>query len=388
RPDLIADLSKGTSLPKVSVSSSSTRAVDRIPYAGTDLVASSEVVTEGRTSGFLNQTDTLASETWVLKDGSRVLAYSVSDGAWDHEVSFLGPTTFGTGVSSLILGRDDNGAFANKYLTGDDRIIGNAGPNILYGGNGNDRIEPGAGADTINGGAGTDTTVYRDLPRSDYHVTRLSNNTVLVATKDGTFDRNTGVENLEFVDGTVAVSAVVYLPGFTSVPGRAVDPVFRFYNARDKAFFYTTSVAERDMIIRQSTDATYTPTEAPWPYFYQGTTFEQAHSSSGSVPVFRFYNTKTGHHFFTTSVAERDVVQKESTDPNYGQPGLWPFKYEGEAFRAFSDSRHTDATPVYRFYSPSLDRHFFTGNADEAAQIRLTGQWNDEGVGYWGEVAG
>ena len=106
------------------------------------------------------------------------------------------------------------------------------------------------------------------------------------------------------------------------------------------------------------------------------------------MPVYRFYNTKTGHHFFTTSAAERDMVQRESTDPAFGQPGLWPFNFEGTGYLAYADANHRDATPVYRFYSPSLDRHFFTASADEAAQVRLTGQWTDEGIGFWGEVSG
>jgi hypothetical protein len=43
---------------------------------------------------------------------------------------------------------------------------------------------------------------------------------------------------------------------------------------------------------------------------------------------------------------------------------------------------------VFRFYSPSLNRHFFTASADEAQEIRLTGVWNDEGIGFYGEVPG
>jgi serralysin len=107
------------------------------------------------------------------------------------------------------------------------------------------------------------------------------------------------------------------------------------------------------------------------------------------VPVYRFYNFVTGHHFFTTSEAERENVLKESSDPSYGQPGpVWPFNYEGVGFNAYSGSGHTDAQAVFRFYSPSLDRHFFTASVEEAQEIRLTGVWNDEGVGFYGEIPG
>ena len=43
---------------------------------------------------------------------------------------------------------------------------------------------------------------------------------------------------------------------------------------------------------------------------------------------------------------------------------------------------------VHRFYSPSLNRHFFTGDSDEASKMQLTGIWNYEGVGFYGEILG
>lgn len=390
RPELLADqdspfTTRGTS---TTLESSSTRASTRTPYIGSTLLSYLDLTNEGPAFNVgATQFDTLQSETWGLKDGTRVVKYTIT-GRWEHETEFLGTTVFISGVSSLLRLRDDNGTFVTRYLSSDDELIGNAGANIFHAGTGNDRITGGAGADKIDGGAGTDTSIYRELTRTDYLVTRKASGTILVSTRDGTTDQNTSIENLDFSTGTVAASSIPYQPGFTAVPGSAVQAVFRFYNSRDKAYFYTTSAAERDMVIRESTDASFTPANGLWPYFYQGATFEQAHSSTGSVPVFRFYNTSTGHHFFTTSAAERDNVLKESTDPSYGQPGLWPFKYEGEAFRAFSDPAHRDATQVFRFYSPSLDRHFFTGDAVEAAEIRVTGLWNDEGVGFWGEIPG
>jgi hypothetical protein len=330
------------------------------------------------------------------------LSFGLSDGRTLPLVTFSdlnlslfaaeGSTTFGAAMSTLAfsaaLGIDDNGVFAAAYLQSNDTLIGSSAANFLYGGAGTDTITGGGGADYIHGGAGADTSVYREFAHSQYLTSRLADGTVRVATKDGTTDTNIAVETLQFDDGSMATSSLSYLPGFTEPTSGSTGTIYRFYNNRDKAFFYTSSVAERDMIIRESTDPAYTPDNGVWPYFYQGATFEQAHSSSGATSVFRFYNTKTGHHFFTTSVAERDMVQKESTDPNYGQPGVWPFVYEGVAFNAFADASHNDALPVFRFYSPTLDRHFFTGNAAEANEIKLTGLWTAEGIGYWGEVPG
>ena len=193
---------------------------------------------------------------------------------------------------------------------------------------------------------------------------------------------------MQTASGTVATSAIPYLPTYDEAAASSTL-VFRFYNDRDKAFFYTASVAERNLIIQQSTDPAYTPNDPVWPYFYQGATFEQGHTSAGTSPVYRFYNTATGHHFFTTSEAERENVFRESTDPNYGAPGpLWSYNFEGVAFQAYGSPGRVDSQTVFRFYSPTLDRHFFTASADEAQEIRLTGVWNDEGVGFYGEVPG
>lgn len=387
RPDVLEATLTALYGARTVASSTATKIVEQYPILNSPLLAYEEQVTEGSTSAPFTQTNTAFSITEVLKSGQRVPLVTITEGNWTQS-SLTPDPLFGTGVVSTVFGVDDKGAFAAKYLGGNDTLTGNAGPNVFYAGAGNDRIQGGAGADRIDGGSGIDTSVHSDLAHSELLVSRRADGAVLIATKDGTTDRIVNVENFEFSDGTAAASALTYLPGHTEVPALAVQPVFRFYNARDKAFFYTTSAAERDAIIKESTDASYNPGNGVWPYFYQGATYEQAHSSAGSVPVFRFYNSKTGHHFFTTSVAERDVVLNESTDPNYGQPGLWPYQYEGEAFRAFADPNHKDAVPVYRFYSATLDRHFFTASTDEAAQIRLTGQWTEEGVGYWGEVAG
>ncbi|NRF69019.1 calcium-binding protein [Aquincola sp. S2] len=356
-------------------------------------ITSKEEAFEGRATGSrLSGGGTLTGVRFTFggKNGEQHLQYAASEFSVVEAPGWLtttnpDETTLFTGLGQLLTGSDGGAAFISRFLAGNDTLTGNHFANALNGGAGNDRLSGGAGADRIDGGAGQDTSVYREMPRADYNVSRLSNGTVLVATRDGSVDRNVGIESLEFTDATTAAQALPFMPYLTDVPASAVQAVFRFYNARDKAYFYTTSVAERDMVIRQSTDASYTPAEPMWPYFYQGATFEQAHTSSGSVPVFRFYNTKTGHHFFTTSPAERDMVLKESTDPNYGSPGMWPFTYEGEAFRAFTDANHRDAVPVHRFYSASLDRHFFTASAQEADEIKLTGQWSYEGIGYFGE---
>jgi hypothetical protein len=43
---------------------------------------------------------------------------------------------------------------------------------------------------------------------------------------------------------------------------------------------------------------------------------------------------------------------------------------------------------VHRFYSPTLNRHFFSAYSAEIDLIQATGVWNYEGIAFWGEDLG
>ena len=195
------------------------------------------------------------------------------------------------------------------------------------------------------------------------------------------------VEQLRGYDYTLDTEGLDYLGDVTPVPWTAVSAVHRFYNYTKKAFFYTSSADEKDYVLFNSNFDR--PDEEEWPYVYQGATFEAAHSyldSYSLAPVFRFYNYETGHHFFTVSPEESAMIQGKISS------GEWPFNYEGTRFSVYS----ADPTPgnigeelaVHRFYSPSLNRHFFTGDTEEANAMQLTGVWNYEGIAFYGEILG
>jgi hypothetical protein len=64
----------------------------------------------------------------------------------------------------------------------------------------------------------------------------------------------------------------------------------------------------------------------PW-FAFEGTGwFANVGAGAGSMPVFRFYNTWTGTHFYTISAAERDTVRQR-----YPQ-----FLYEGAVYEAWT----------------------------------------------------
>jgi len=140
-------------------------------------------------------------------------------------------------------------------------------------------------------------------------------------------------------------------------------PVYRFFNNRTTAHFFTTSTTERDNV-----QATLAYMSYEGPAFYSSAT-----TIPGLSPVHRFYNTQTGVHFYTISEAERANVVAN----------LPQFNYEGIAYHA-STLAGTGYTPLYRFFYASKGFHFYTNSLGERDNIIATlPQYSYEGVGYY-----
>jgi hypothetical protein len=157
-----------------------------------------------------------------------------------------------------------------------------------------------------------------------------------------------------------------YLSGAVARKAAAVSiPAYRFYNTRTRAHFYTTSEAERTTV-----DTTLSP-----PFSFEGPAFSVASAfAPGLSSVHRFYNTRTGVHFYTISEEERaDVVAS-----------LPQFSYEGVAYYA-SQVAGAGLTPLYRFYVPSRGFHFYTASITERDRINTTlnATYSYEGIGYY-----
>lgn len=120
--------------------------------------------------------------------------------------------------------------------------------------------------------------------------------------------------------------------------------VYRFYNSKTGAHFYTASASERDFVIRTYPDFAY---ENIAFYAYPD-------SSTGKDPVFRFYNPTSGAHFYSGSVAERDFVIANFPE----------FKYEVVSWYAQTGAGN-GASPIYRFYNATTGAHFYTISAAE-----------------------
>ncbi len=94
-----------------------------------------------------------------------------------------------------------------------------------------------------------------------------------------------------------------------------------------------------------------------------------------TVPVWRFFSQVTGCHLFTTSNTEKRELLNE--------PDFWTF--EGVGFFALSNKIGPETLPVYRFFSPSLQSHFYT--IDEVQKERLINsfphEWTFEGIAFY-----
>ena len=89
--------------------------------------------------------------------------------------------------------------------------------------------------------------------------------------------------------------------------------------------------------------------------------------------VHRFWSDVYNRHFYTKDVNElADLI---TNDPNWS--------YEGPVFCAYS-GQIPGSTPVYRFYSPVYSGHFYTHDLSEKNGLESNNpNWNYEGVAYY-----
>jgi hypothetical protein len=130
--------------------------------------------------------------------------------------------------------------------------------------------------------------------------------------------------------------------------------VYRFYNSESGSHFYTTSVEERDDIVANLPHMTL---EGP-KFITEGL----------GTALHRFYNTVTDAHFFTTSQEEKTYVET-----NFSQ-----FVYEGVATYVYTDPTGTADQGVFRLYDEDTGRHLFTASETEADNVQNVLGWKLE----------
>jgi hypothetical protein len=142
-------------------------------------------------------------------------------------------------------------------------------------------------------------------------------------------------------------------------------PVWRFYNLRTGTHFYTADAAERDRVLA-TMGATYHLDGPAWNV--------NTASPCNSVPLYRFYNLRTGTHFYTASDSEKNTVLATMAST---------YKLDGPAY--YVSLSPVNADPVFRFYNPATGTHFYTASIAERDSViaKLAGTLHYEGPAYY-----
>ncbi|MEP2757780.1 MAG: M10 family metallopeptidase C-terminal domain-containing protein [Hyphomicrobiales bacterium] len=232
----------------------------------------------------------------------------------------------------------------------------------------------GSGADTftgnsvnnaIDGGGGSDTVIFTGA-RSDYAIFTGSQGQTVVADtlagRDGK-DFLTNVENITFGRSTVTTEQAVVEP--MDADGSAYQ-VYRFYNTGTGSHFFTTNLTERNSIIETLDGLSY-----------EGNSFDSNVTEANGVAVFRFFNTSNSVHFYTANAEEAQGLRQSQSG----------FQDEGVAYYASLDASN-GGTALFRFFNTQNGSHFFTISETERDSIINTlGHYNYEGVAYYVDLA-
>jgi hypothetical protein len=153
--------------------------------------------------------------------------------------------------------------------------------------------------------------------------------------------------------------------------GQPADPnatVYRFWSAQLGTHFYTISEEERDFLIANF----------GYVWTFEGVAYHLfgAALNADIKPIYRFWSSQLGTHFYTISEEEKDFLAA-----NFWY--IWTL--EGVAFYAYPEGHQPEGTkPVYRFWSASLGRHVYTLRDDEKqVLLGLPNIWTLEGVAWY-----
>lgn len=142
------------------------------------------------------------------------------------------------------------------------------------------------------------------------------------------------------------------------------EPVnlYGFYNTKNRTFFYTTSIQERNIIQEELTDT----------YLYIDSVLRVSNSpGNGLYPVYRFYNPRKRYHLFTISEAEKNAILENRKE----------YVLEGISFYAPLPNSPGSSRCSYRFYIHRAGIHIITTDLQEARKYE-----NERGTTFEGNA--
>jgi hypothetical protein len=163
-----------------------------------------------------------------------------------------------------------------------------------------------------------------------------------------------------------------YPPAIEELTAVAVAPIYRFYNKLNGKHFYTIDPAEKNDVLAKW----------PWVFDFEGIKYYTLaqEGQAGTLPVYRFWSTVLGTHFYTIDEAEKNHLIND-------EPVKFFWTYEGPAFYAWPEgSQPADAKPVYRFWSDAIGSHVYTMSAAERDKLLVPPAsyfWTYEGPAWY-----
>lgn len=264
------------------------------------------------------------------------------------------------GAFSSIEEADD---LAIAYSVTIENVSGGSGSDTIRGNDAGNGLTGGGGDDTLTGGEGDDTLTGGEGEDVAVFEGTLAQYKIGHAGGALTLTGPDGTDTLTGVERLMFGQTLIDVASLSDTQGTSGSAVYRFYNPRTGTHFYTGNATERDALAAGTGGLTF-----------EGTAFQSLGSGHS---VWRFFNTQTGAHFYTISDSERDAIQNT----------LPQFQFEGEAYKA-STQAEAGLDPLYRFYNTQTGAHFFTANLGERdAVIATLPQFTYEGVAYYIDLA-
>jgi hypothetical protein len=176
-----------------------------------------------------------------------------------------------------------------------------------------------------------------------------------------------GSDNLEIKSGDAYFDNFSLDTGGPTTP--ALSSVYRFWSPVLQSHFYTIDPNERDQVIKNY----------PQAWIYEGPVFRAAPTANatGLAPVYRFWSLLGEGHFYTI-----DPAAKTKLEALY--PHAWQF--EGVAFYAYPEGTQPSLSrPVYQFWHSQGGGHFYTISTDERDYVlkAFSQTYIPEGVAFY-----
>ena len=191
----------------------------------------------------------------------------------------------------------------------------------------------------------------------------VTNGTIAVTSATGSF--NLGETGL--INGTTVTLSADGAGGtfLTLGASNLSHPVaYRFFDSIRGTQFLTTSLTETQNLQATRPDLVYEGV---------GLGAVDPTIDPAAAAVYRFFDTKFGTHFYTTSTTERDNVVATRSD----------LVNEGIGFYEHSTAQAGDVA-VYRFFDSNFGTHFYTASATERATVIATRpDLIGEGIGFY-----